>query len=106
MTRRARELEEAVRRMLTILKFEFMRVDNYRCFRCGQVQNSQATGFPDFFIYYPWVFAVECKTGSGRLTKKQKEISEKLKMQGIDYITVRDNVDALFTYLIEKDVEI
>ena len=104
MTFRAKQLEEAVRRTLTLLNMNFMRVDNYRCFRCGQVQNSKATGFPDFFVYSPWIFAVECKTGSGRMTKEQAEIAVKLTRQGIDYIVVRDSIDALLSYLKKRGI--
>jgi len=92
---RSKELEKAVASYLTLKKYKYMRVDNYRCFRCGQVQNSKAKGWPDFFVYSPVVFAVECKTGSGRLTKEQEVVKADLESSGIKYIICRDNIDEL-----------
>jgi len=92
---RAKELEFATEQLLRIKGFKFIRVDNYRCFRCGQVQNSRATGWPDFFCYYPRLLAVECKTGRGVLSIEQKEIKHCLELAGVEYIVVRDNIDNL-----------
>lgn len=99
MTKRSSELERAVSNLLRLKGYSFMRVSNYRCFRCHQVMNAPAKGFPDYFIYCPGLFAVECKTGKGRLTKEQKEVKRKLEKVGIDYIVVRDNIDELLKYL-------
>lgn len=76
----------------------FVRIENYRCFRCGQVQNSKANGFPDFFCYFPRIVAVECKTGTGRLSPAQKAVRDAMQKTGIDYILVRDNIDELLKY--------
>ncbi|MFO8066852.1 MAG: hypothetical protein R6U11_04640, partial [Bacteroidales bacterium] len=59
-------------------------------------------GWPDFFIYKPIIFTVECKTGSGRLSKEQKRVKKWLEKGGIDYLVIRDNVDELIEYLEEK----
>ena len=99
---RAKELEHAVTMTLGLLKFDFMRVENYRCFRCGQVQNSKASDWPDFFVYHPILLAIECKTGSGQLTPGQKEVFEKLSKNNIDCVLVHDSVDSLILYLQER----
>lgn len=98
---RGKELEIAVERLLNLNKFSFMRIDNYRCFHCGTVQNSKVKGAPDFFVYHPFVFACEVKTGSGRLTDQQKIIKNKMQESGIEYLVLRDNVDELLN-MIEK----
>ena len=102
---RWKEFELAVEKLLKLNNCSYHRVSNYRCFNCGQVQNHSAAGFPDFFIYYPKVFAVEVKTGSAKLTPKQKEIKEKMQKSGIHYIELHDNVDELLEYLDEGDVQ-
>lgn len=95
---RCKELEAAVRDLLTLKNIKFMRVDNYRCFKCGQVQNKKATGWPDFFCYKP-LFAIECKTGAGKLTDEQIEIKECLEFAGVKYILLRNNLDELIEHL-------
>ena len=96
---RWKQLENAVEKYLKLKKYSFLRIENYRCFKCGQVQNSKAKGFPDFFIYSPVVIAVEVKTGKGRLTGEQKDIALKMESAGIKYIIVRDNIDKLMEAL-------
>ena len=96
---RGRGLEQAVASYLKWRKIMYVRIENYRCFRCGQVQNSKAKGFPDFFCYAPRIFAIECKTGAGKLTKEQKIVRKAMEFSGIDYIVLRDNVDELMKYL-------
>jgi len=96
--KRAKGLEQAVEKYLRLRKIAFIRVENYRCFRCGQVQNSKANGFPDFFCYAPVVLAIECKTGKGQLSQIQKEVKEAMEKSGIDYLLVRDNIDILLRY--------
>jgi len=101
-TDRGRGLEQAVEKYLRLRKIMFVRIENYRCFRCGQVQNSKANGFPDFFCYYPRIVAIECKTGAGRLSEIQKTVRDAMIKAGIDYILVRDNIDELLKYFGEK----
>ena len=98
---RASGLEYAVGNLLSHLNMSYQRVDNYRCFKCGQVQNSKSTGWPDFFVYYPQLLAIECKTGAGRLTKEQKNIAGKLSKMGVKYLVVRDTVDTLIVHFKE-----
>lgn len=91
---RAKQLEEAVRKYLDIKGIPYVRVDNYRCFACGQVQNSAATGFPDFLIVKP-LTAIEVKTGAGILSPEQIIFKTLWEDQGFPYILVRDNIDSL-----------
>ena len=98
---RGRGLEQAVVSYLKLRKIMYVRIKNYRCFRCGQVQNSEARGFPDFFCYYPRIVAIECKTGTGRLSSDQKKVRDAMIKSGIDYIIVRDNIDELIKYFEE-----
>lgn len=99
---RAKGLERAVENYLKFLKLRFLRVENYRCFRCGQIQNSKAGGFPDFFVYSPIILAIECKTGSGRMNPAQKDVREAMEKAGIKYLLVRDNLDELIKYFEER----
>ena len=100
--KRSKELENSVKSLLDSLNISYMRVDNYRCFRCGQVQNHKAKGWPDFYCYYPFLLAIECKTGTGKLSKKQKDIRNKLIKSGTPYIVAKDNIDKLLKILKEK----
>ena len=93
--------EEAVENLLLYYKCSFHKVTNYRCFVCGQVQNAKAKNFPDFFIYHPRVFAVECKTGKGELSKGQEKVKEQMEEAGIKYILLRDTTDDLINFLTE-----
>ena len=95
---RAIEFEEAVEKLLNLLNLSWMRVSNYRCFKCGQVQNAPARGWPDFFIYHPILLAIECKTGGGQISAAQHEVIYKLKASGIKTIIARDNIDPLVDY--------
>jgi hypothetical protein len=103
---RGKQLENAVSRTLSLLDLSFMRVSNYRCFKCGQVQNAPAKNWPDFFIYHPFLLAIECKTGSGALTSGQHEVIYKLSASGVKTLIVRDTVDLLLNYLKEKGYNI
>ena len=94
---RDKQLEDAVGNLLDAKNLRYMRVDNYRCFKCGQVQNSKAKGHPDFEVYYPH-FYIECKTGTGKLTKDQKEIKYLIE-KNAHYIIARDNIDELIKFL-------
>ena len=98
---RAVQFEEAVANLLNCLNLSWMRVSNYRCFKCGQVQNAPARGWPDFFIYHPILLAIECKTGGGQISAVQHEIIYKLKASGIRTIIARDNIDLLVNYFKE-----
>lgn len=91
---RSKQLESAVTNYLKYNNIPFLRIDNYRCFKCGQVQNGKAKGFPDFFCYTKNL-AIECKTGTGRLTTEQKVIKEQMEESGIEYLVLRDNIDQL-----------
>jgi len=97
-TDRGRGLEQAVAKYLQWRKIMYVRIENYRCFRCGQVQNSKAKGFPDFFCYYPRVVAIECKTGKYKLSPDQKKVRDAMIKSGIKYITLKDNIDELIKY--------
>lgn len=99
---RAQDLENAVEQLLIFKKIKFMRVSNYRCFKCGQVQNRSAKGWPDFFGYDPILVGIECKTGAGKLTKEQESVRESFIRNDVPYIIVRDNVDALLIFLQQK----
>lgn len=96
--RRAKQLEEAVRDYLDIKRIPYVRVDNYRCYKCGTIQNSAATGFPDFMIVKP-LTAVEVKTGKGKLSPEQIIFKTLWEDQGLPYILVRDNIDSLMEEL-------
>ena len=95
---RGRGLEQAVASYLKWRKIMYVRIDNYRCYKCHTIQNSRARGFPDFFCYYPKIVAIECKTGTGRLSSDQKKVRDAMIKSGIDYIVVRDNIDELIKY--------
>lgn len=97
--KRWKELERSVERALSVYGCKFHRVDNYRCFKCGQVQNSKAKGFPDFFVYSPFILAVEVKTGKAVLTLDQKETKEDMEKSGINYLVIRETIDELLSYL-------
>jgi len=99
--KRSKEFENAVKEYLDIKGIEYIRVDNYRCYKCGTIQNSQASGFPDFLCLHPLV-AIECKTGTGRLTKKQTEVLMLLELSGVDVIVLRDTLDDLIKYFENK----
>ena len=98
MTRLSYYLEKTVENYLKLKKIMFLRIENYRCFRCGQVQNSKAKGFPDFFCYSPIILAIECKTGKGQLSAEQKVVRKAMLDNKIDYLVVRDNIDELLNY--------
>jgi len=100
--KRWKELEHAVANLLMVRGYLYHRVDNYRCYKCGAVQNRKATGWPDFFVYFPKLFAVECKTGAGKLTRGQRETKKHLELSGVEYIVCQDTVDKLINYL-EKE---
>jgi hypothetical protein len=101
---RAQQLEDAIGKLLNLCGLSFHRVSNYRCFNCGQVQNSKAAGFPDFYVYYPFRLYIEAKTGSGRLTKDQKIFKDKVELIGDRFLIVRDNIDALAAELKRRKV--
>lgn len=102
---RAEQLEQAVARTLSLLNVSFMRVSRYRC-KCGRVFNASAKGWPDFFVYHPFLLGIECKSGSGALTSEQQNVIYKLKESGIKTLIVRDTVDSLLIYLKEKGYNI
>jgi len=90
--KRWKELEIAVQQYLEAKHIPYFRVSNYRCFKCGQIQNSQAKGFPDFMIFTDTgIVALECKTGKGKLTSEQKYYQNLFP----EYIVIRDTIDAL-----------
>ena len=97
--KRSQELENAVEDYLKLKGCSYLRIDNYRCFKCGQVQNSKAKGWPDFFVFYPRLYALECKTGKGRLNPTQKGVRIKMEKVGIPFLLVRDTVDELLKIL-------
>jgi len=99
--KRSKQLEEAVRKYLDIKGYEYIRVDSYRCFKCGQVQNASAKGFPDFLVIKP-LTAIEVKTDTGRLSVEQIEFKELWQAQGLPYILLRDTIDELLEYFGDK----
>ena len=99
MTYRSKQFEQAVANLLLFHNFHYLRIENYRCFKCGQVQNRKATGWPDFFVYDPVLLAIECKTGTGKMTQEQLYIREKLINRGVEYIVLRDTVDELIAWI-------
>ena len=98
---RAKELENAVKGLLDMKNIRYLRIENYRCWKCGAIGNSGAKGWPDFFCYSPFLLAIECKTGKAVLSKEQKEIKELLEKSHIPYLIIRniqqliDNIDYL-----------
>jgi hypothetical protein len=97
-SKRHKQLENAVEQFAKLHKLEYRKTENYRCFKCGQVQNRKAKGFPDFLFFYPFILALEVKTGSGRLTKEQKDF--KLKWEhNADYLLLRDTIDDFVKYV-------
>ena len=95
--KRSKALEKATADYLDIVRIPYIRIENYRCFKCGQAQNSHAAGFPDFMLLGNYFgTAVECKTGAGRLSAKQKEVRGNW---GGEYLIVRDNIDILIDFL-------
>lgn len=95
--KRWQEFEKAIKDYLNAKRMRFIRIF-YRCPKCGFVFNRQAKGWPDFFIYYPKIFAIEAKTGSSQLSKEQREIKEMLEIMQIEYIKLQDTVDELIKY--------
>lgn len=101
---KGKDLEDAVKDFLNLHNCEYQRVTNYRCFNCGQVQNAASKGWPDYFVYKPFILAIECKAGNSRLSKDQKKVKRWLEKGGIDYIVVRNTVDRLISYFEERKI--
>jgi hypothetical protein len=97
-SKRHKELEEAVEMYADLNHIEYHKVENYRCFKCGQVQNSKAKGAPDFIFFYPFILALEIKTGSGRLTADQRNFKVKWE-HSADYLLLRDTIDDFVAYV-------
>jgi len=100
-SKRHGELVKAIRQIFDYRHIPHMGVTNYRCFKCGQVQNTGAKDWPDVFGYAPLI-AVEAKTGQAVLTPGQKVVKKHLESQGVPYIVCRDTTDALLEHLKEK----
>ena len=100
--KRWQELEKAVTDLLNIYKIKYIKIDNYRCFKCGQVQNAKAKSWPDFFCFSPFLLAIECKTGKGQVTKEQEITTQQLRRSGVKTIIIRDTVDGLIELLKKK----
>lgn len=96
--KRWRELEKAVEELLTMTGHSFIHIQHY-CPKCGMILNAATKGFPDFHVISPINFYVECKTGSGSLSKPQREVKRKIVEAGGDYIELHDTVDELENYL-------
>jgi len=97
-TRTWRDLEKSVAKLLKALNIPYRRVSNYRCFKCGTIQNSSAAGLPDFILLKPFAF-VECKCGKGKLSKGQSEVKGYAESEGVFWITCYDTTDALIAFL-------
>jgi hypothetical protein len=92
-------LEEAVESLFDLCNIYYLRITNYRCFRCGQVQNSKAKGFPDYHAPALSLY-VECKEGTGRLSPEQKRVrGEILSDKSNTYLELKDNTDTLLQFL-------
>lgn len=96
--KRGRDFEYAVGNLLSVYGVPYIRIDNYRCFKCGQVQNGKAKGFPDFFCYTIDTY-IECKTGTNKLSKEQRKFRDEVTAAGKTFIELRDTVDELLDYL-------
>lgn len=97
--KRWKELEIATADLLKLYKLYYLNITNYRCFKCGQVQNSKAKGFPDFHIPSLSLY-IECKSGKGKLSKEQESVRESILSNPDNrYILLRDTVDDLIEYL-------
>ena len=103
---RAVQFEKAVENLLNCLNLSWMRVSIYRCPRCGLIFNAPAKGWPDFFIYHPFLLAIECKTGGGRISAVQHEVIYKLNDSGIPTIIARNNIDSIVDYFKELGYKI
>ena len=99
---RWKELEKAVKDFLDIKGIKFIRVEIYRCPKCHMVFNTQAADMPDFLCLYP-MLAIECKTGTGRLSAGQKETLSLLERSGADVIVLKDTIDELIEYFEGKE---
>jgi hypothetical protein len=97
-SKRHKELEEAVEQYSQLRRLEYKKFENVRCFKCGQAMNAKGKGFPDFVFYYPFILALEIKTGQGRLTAEQKNFKEKWEKNG-DYLLLRDTIDDFVDYV-------
>ena len=99
---RSKELENAVAKLFDLCGLYYLRIENYRCFKCGQVQNSKAEGFPDFHVPALCLY-VECKTGKGKLSKAQKSVRESiLKSKNNTYILAVDTTDRVIEFLKDR----
>lgn len=98
MTRRSSDLERATGEWLDWNHFRYIRIDNYRCPKCGFIGNRRAAHAPDFLVVWPVMLGVECKTGKGKLSQGQEELREKMLDAGWDYIVCHDTVDALLEW--------
>ncbi len=97
---KAKLLEDAVRMLLDVKGFKYISSKNQtvRCYKCQSFQKVRTQGF-DFFVFHPKVFFCEVKTGSGRLTKSQKETKAMAEACGIPYFEIHDTVDELLDVL-------
>ena len=96
---RCKELENATAELFKYFNLYYLNITNYRCFKCGQVQNSKAKGFPDFHVPSLSLY-VECKTGKGKLSKGQENVREIiLSNPNNTYILLTDTTDKLIEYL-------
>jgi hypothetical protein len=95
-------LEDAVVQLFELCNIYYLRITNYRCFKCGQVQNSKAKGFPDFHAPSLSLY-VECKMGKGKLSDKQKDVRAAiLSDKSNTFIELRDNTDTLLHFLEQR----
>ena len=101
--KRSKQLEKAVKDFLDVKGIKYHRVEIYRCPKCHMVFNTQAADMPDFLCLYPLV-AIECKTGTGRLSEGQKETLSLLERSGVDVIVLRDTIDELIEYFEGKEL--
>jgi hypothetical protein len=94
--KRGKQFEGVVRKYLSLNNIPFCEFD-YRCRKCGTIMNSGASGLPDFLCFKPLV-GIECKTGSGRLSKSQKNMKKIFENADVPYIVARDNIDTVVEF--------
>ena len=98
--KRSKAFERAVSDLFNALNIPYRRVDNYVCYKCHTVQNSNAAGLPDYLAFPNGrILAVECKTGKGRLSPVQNQVKKYFEAAGVTWLTLHDTLDDLLTEL-------
>lgn len=99
---RGKSLERAVAQLLDLMHLPYMRVDIYRCPKCGFVGNVKAKGAADFIVMVSGtpgkLIGLECKEGTGRQTPDQRAWENAWTDAGGEYVLVHqaDSVLEIF----------